>query len=235
LQSTGFKPATIVDVGVATDTEELYFRFGDSKFIFVEPLEEFKPNLEQLITRYNGNYILGAAGSYDGEIEISVTADLGGTSMYKHKDSNNEQLQKELGIPLTVPRKVPIFKLDTIWEALEGQGPAILKVDVQGGELEVLRGAESCLENFEIVIVEVGLVATYEGQPLFDDFINFMYTRGFKVIDFINAGYANNGILLETDVVFAKKDGWLSNNNQDSIDYSTAKHWNNYKGVRRNN
>ena len=235
LASTGFKPETVVDVGVATDTEELYKWFKESRFIFVEPLEEFEPNLQSLISKYNGNYVLGAAGSYDGEIEIAVTADLGGTSMYEHKKSNDEQLQTELGMPLTVPRKVPVYKLDTIWNALEATGPAILKVDVQGAELEVLRGAENCLDNFEIVVVEVGLVETYQGQPLFDDFIAFMYGKGFKVIDFINAGYGNNGVLVETDVVFAKKDGWLSNNNQDWIDYTNAKHWNNYKGVKRNN
>lgn len=235
LSSTGFKPETVVDIGVATDTEELYRWFSESKFIFVEPLEEFEPNLQSLISRYNGNYVLGAAGSYDGEIEISVTADLGGTSMYEHKKSSDDRLKDELDMPLTVPRKVPVYKLDTIWNALEAKGPGILKVDVQGGELEVLRGAESCLDNFEIVVAEVGFVAIYEGQPLFDDFSAFMFSKGFKVIDFINAGYGNNGILVEADVVFAKKDGWLANNHHDWIDYNTAKYWNNYKGVKRNN
>jgi len=68
LSSTGFKPETIVDVGVATDTEELYYWFPESNYIFVEPLKEFEPSLQNLVSRYKGNYILAAAGSYNGEI-----------------------------------------------------------------------------------------------------------------------------------------------------------------------
>jgi FkbM family methyltransferase len=233
LHETGFKPKTIVDIGVATDTEEMYQWFPESKFIFVEPLKEFEPSLQNLISRYNGNYILAAAGSYDGEIEIDVTADLGGSSIFAHKLADDKQLEEALGMPTTVKRTVPIWRLDNIWEAFEAEGAALLKIDVQGAELEVLKGAENCLDNFEIILLEIGLTEHYIGQPVLIDYIKYMDERGYSVIDFINAGYANNGILMEVDAVFAKKTGWLYSNNKDWTDYNQAKNWNNYKGVRR--
>lgn len=235
LSGTNFKPTTIVDVGVATDTEELYYWFPDSKYIFVEPLKEFEPSLQNLITRYNGNYLLAAAGSHDGEIEIQVSVDLGGSSIFEHSKVDDKEIHEALGgVPPMIKRTVPMYSLDTIWEGFEGQGPALLKVDVQGGELEVLKGATKCLENFEIVILEIGLSETYKNQPVLKDYINFMDEHGFSVIDFINAGYANNGILVELDAVFAKKQGWLSENNKDWTDLGAVKTWNNYKGIRRN-
>lgn len=234
LQATGFRPTTVVDIGVATDTEDLYQWFPNSNYIFVEPVKEFEPHLNELINRYKGHYILAAAGSYDGEIELDVSADLGGSSIFRHRLADDKKLEEALGIPTTVKRTVPIWRLDTIWEDLEAQGPALLKIDVQGGELEVLRGATNCLQNFEIVLLEIGLLETYIGQPVLADYIKFMNEHGYSVIDFINAGYANNGILMEVDAVFAKKDGWLYENNKDWMDYSQAKNWTNYKGVRRN-
>jgi len=235
LSKTKFEPATIVDIGVATDTEELYYWYPNSQYIFVEPLKEFESSLQNLITRYNGNYILAAAGSYNGHIEMQVSVDLGGSSIFEHSLVDNEKVKEVLNSPPMIKRTVPVYTLDSIWEGFEGKGPALLKIDVQGGELEVLKGATNCIQNFEIIILEVGLVETYKNQPVIKDYINFMDEHGFAIIDFINAGYANNGILVETDVVFAKKQGWLSENNKDWIDYTAVKSWNNYKGIKRNN
>jgi FkbM family methyltransferase len=233
LKKTGFAPTTIVDVGVATDTEELYHWYPNSNFIFVEPLKEFEPSLQHLVSKYRGNYILAAAGAYDGEIDLEVSPDLGGSSIFKHLNADDKQFEEALGMQPFIPRRVPIFRLDTIWKAFDATGPAILKVDVQGGEIEVLKGAQECLDNFEIVIIEAGISQTYENQPVLIDHMNYMDQHGFYIIDFINAGYNNNGILCEVDAVFARKKGWLFENNQNWLDYSKAKTWDNYKGIRR--
>ena len=54
-----------------------------------------------------------------------------------------------------------------------------LKIDVQGAELDVLRGAAETLKNCLVVEIEVEFVPLYENQPLFSDVDNFMRRHGF--------------------------------------------------------
>ena len=66
LRSLGCNPATVIDVGVAYHTEELYREFRQSQFLLVEPLQEFEPNLQQICREYRAEYVLAAAGESSG-------------------------------------------------------------------------------------------------------------------------------------------------------------------------
>lgn len=228
IKDAGFNPTTIVDVGVATDTNDLYVHFPNSRYLFVEPLAEFEPSLQQLCQQFNGTYMLAAAGATDGELEIRVTKDLGGTSIF-------ETLESQDGAYDMKPRIVPQFKIDTMWDALELSGPALLKIDVQGGELEVLTGAEETLNNFEIIVLEVGMIQQYIGQPVFHEYVAYLAERGFVVYDIISAGYTDVGLLAQIDLVFAKQDGEFRRDQRCQVNYTKVDYANgSYKGVSRN-
>jgi hypothetical protein len=62
--------------------------------------------------------------------------------------------------------------------ALEGEYN-FLKIDVQGYELEVLRGATNSLQAFEAVLLEVAIIEINEGAPLLHEVTTFMAARGF--------------------------------------------------------
>jgi FkbM family methyltransferase len=224
ITQTGFTPTTIVDVGVATDTEDLYYHFPKARYLFVEPLAEFEPSLQRLCQQYNGTYMLAAAGATDGEIEIRVTPDLGGTSRF-------ETIESKDGAYDMVPRTVPQYTIDSMWSALELEGPAILKVDVQGGEIEVLKGAEKTLDNFEIIVLEVGMIEQYIGQPVFHEYIAYLAERGYVVYDIMHTGYAATGMLAQIDVAFVKENGQFRKDQRTMTDYSVVS--DNYKGVKR--
>lgn len=229
IKSCGFDPTTIVDVGVATDTEELYVHFPNARYLFVEPCAEFENSLQALTQRYPGSvYMLAAAGASDGEITINVTPDLGGTSVFK-------TLEAQDGAYDMSARTVPMFKIDTMWEALELQGPALLKVDVQGGEIEVLKGADQVLDNFEVIVLEVGMIEQYIGQPIFHEYVAYLADKGYVVYDIIHTGYADTGMLAQIDLVFVKKDGRFRQDQRTMTDYSlVASKVSNYKGIKRN-
>jgi FkbM family methyltransferase len=57
----------------------------------------------------------------------------------------------------------------------------VLKLDVQGAELEVLQGAERLLPTVRVIEAEVSLNPMYLGQPLFGDVDAFLRSRGFRL------------------------------------------------------
>lgn len=225
IKSKGFDPKTVVDVGVATDTDELYHHFPSAQYLFVEPLAEFEPSLQQLCKRFNGTYMLAAAGATDGELTLQVSPDLGGTSKFDLVNAEIFDMKS---------RTVPQFTIDTLWKALKLSGPALLKVDVQGAELEVLTGAKKTLENFEVIVLEVGLTEVYVGQPIFHDYIAFMAQRDYVVYDIIHTGYGDTGLLCQIDLVFVKRNGQFRQDLRSITDEEKARGLNQYKGITRN-
>jgi FkbM family methyltransferase len=61
-----------------------------------------------------------------------------------------------------------------------------IKIDVQGGELSVLKGAANTLNKILGAEVEVEFLQIYQGQPLFGEICDFMSSFGFEFIDFTN-------------------------------------------------
>jgi FkbM family methyltransferase len=89
---------------------------------------------------------------------------------------------------------------------------ALLKLDVEGHELEVLRGAPAVLCAVEVVIAES---AVYDieggGRPTFSDLVAFMTARGFEFHDVATLnGRASDRRLQRLDVVFVRKDSTLA-------------------------
>lgn len=65
-----------------------------------------------------------------------------------------------------------------------------LKIDVQGGELDALKGASGILSQTVAIHCEVEFSEVYSNQPLFGDVDSFLRASGFELIDILNAGYA---------------------------------------------
>ena len=65
-----------------------------------------------------------------------------------------------------------------------------LKIDVQGGEFDVLLGAPEVLDHTVAVHCEVEFAKGYAGQPLFGENDRNLRAAGFELIDMMNAGYA---------------------------------------------
>jgi len=65
------------------------------------------------------------------------------------------------------------------------KGPNFLKIDVQGMELDVLKGARETLKQCIGLLVEVEFIQIYEGQPLFGEVSAFLSQHGFEFEDFI--------------------------------------------------
>jgi FkbM family methyltransferase len=77
---------------------------------------------------------------------------------------------------------VPVERLDTLAQA-DGFAPDVLKVDTQGSELLVLKGAEQSLCSVMVAEIEVSFFRRYVGQPLFGEIEAWTNERGFELIE----------------------------------------------------
>jgi FkbM family methyltransferase len=88
--------------------------------------------------------------------------------------------------------------------------PDFLKIDVQGYELEVLKGAVQVLGGIEVVFTEVNHIAVYEGAPLAAELIGWLADRGYALHDVCNfMPRPRDGALWQTDMVFVRHDSPL--------------------------
>jgi len=79
-----------------------------------------------------------------------------------------------------------------------------IKMDVQGYELEVLRGATRAMAQAQAIYLEVSLVPINQGCPLIDEVMQFMTGRGFRLLDFCSQNRRKDGILWQTDLMFVR-------------------------------
>jgi FkbM family methyltransferase len=104
----------------------------------------------------------------------------------------------------TTTESVPICRLDSIAPELVGRSD--LKIDVQGSELNVLRGAECTLEQAKTIDVELSLLPLYAGQPLITEVVDHLDTYGFALVA-LERGFRDlaTGQLLQLNGVFVHR------------------------------
>ena len=193
-RSGGLNPRTVIDVGAASGTEPLLDAFPHSRFLLIEPLEEFRNELEKVAARVDARVVIAAAAARSGQQVINVHPDLVGSSFFIEDEASNVN---------GVARAVPTVTLDELCRRHQCAPPYLIKIDTQGSELDVLRGAEQALQSTELVILEVSLFEFFKGGPQIQECVSFMKHSGFVVWDLFDLHYRPlDGALAQVDVAF---------------------------------
>jgi FkbM family methyltransferase len=202
-RTIGFVPRTVIDVGAAygSFTRLCQTVFPDARYLLIEPLEEYRPLLEQeKQSSPSVQYTIAAASAHEGEIAINVHPDLVGSSLYR---------EVETGTGVNgVTRTVHSVTVDRVSREAGGGGPYLLKVDVQGAELDVLEGAERTLGDSELIVLEVSFFKFFQDGPECAEIMAHMKARGFVPYDIVGRQYRPlDGALSQVDIAFVKEDG----------------------------
>lgn len=84
-------------------------------------------------------------------------------------------------------------------------GLFFLKADVQGFELELLKGASKTLERTKIIQLEVSFVPLYQGAPSFPEVWEFVAAAGFQLLEIGGTiSSPNSGLPMQADFMFIR-------------------------------
>lgn len=173
--------ATLIDVGVNRGTPDLYAVLPDPYYVLIEPVSERVPDLEAILETHRGEYIIAAAGSHPGSATLNVeTERIGLTSFLPRTALTRSGTRIE-------QREVPTTTLDEVAERRNLSAPYGIKIDTEGYELEVIRGASRILDHTAWVIAEVSVLERFVGGYQAHELIGALRARGFAVADVIRS------------------------------------------------
>jgi len=196
---TGFHPKTVIDIGVARGTAELYEFFPGAKFLLIEALAEFEPDLQRIAKQHDARYVIAAAGRKCGSVTINVHRKLEGSTIFQEQDGPEWN---------GIPREVPMVAVDDVCEEMGFEGPYLIKADIQGAEIEALEGANRVLRQTELVIVEGWLIEAVRNVPLVHEVVQYMDQKGFVLFDaFGGLLRPLDGALGQIDLAFVRERG----------------------------
>jgi FkbM family methyltransferase len=144
-----------------------------------------------------------ALGPEPGTAEINVAGNSDSSSLLPMKERHEQAAPNSVYIGTET---VEVSTLDAIWDQVVGEAwRPFLKLDVQGYELETLKGGAESLPRLFGIQAELSLVPLYEGAPLWLEVIQFMADHGFRVVG-IEPGYADpkTGEMLQADGIFIR-------------------------------
>ena len=198
LQSKGFEPGSIIDIGAYEGNWTRMARrvFADVPVLMVEAQEAKRPFLDSVVSDLPGvTYAQTLLGRSAGQ-EVAFFEMETGSSMFEER-SNAKR----------TARKLKTNTIDALAEGLPG--PIFLKADVQGAELEVLRGGTETLKRCEVIQLEVAVASYNEGAPDMLEVLGFLAEREFAPFD-IGGLVRPNGIdLVQMDFLFARRGSGL--------------------------
>jgi len=197
LRNSGYEPDTILDIGAhhGNWTNSMRKIYGDSKYYLFEGIDyhQLKRFDHSEIKVYN--VILNDKIEEIDWYEMRNTGD----SMFREKTHHFTNCQ---------PIKRQTIDLNTFIlqnNILKDSKNILIKIDCQGAEIPILKGATDILDRTAFIILEIPLFGQYnEGVPTFLEHIAFMDSIGFNSYDILDNHYINN-FNMQIDMLFINK------------------------------
>ena len=187
-ESQNINPKVIYDIGscVLHWTKVAKIVWPEAKYYLVESMEHVKFLYDE--NNIDG-YHLGVVGDRDGK-QITFyenPMDPGGNSYYKENERYSPQANVLYDKSTELTKTM--LTLDTLVKKYGWPKPDLVKMDIQGSELDVLRGMPDTIKSVQNLILEMQRVEYNLGAPLKDDIISYLRSIGFELV----ANFCDNG------------------------------------------
>jgi FkbM family methyltransferase len=173
----------VLDVGVMSGTEWLYDLYSHARFVLVEPI----PDGEQLLKWRPDDYVFAncGAGSESGELVLNrYNNDMLTSFLDLHNIAEGEDVSEKRQLAEQVT--VPVRTLDDLIEEHCTSDRIGIKIDVEGFELEAVRGLDKHKERVVFIVAEASVRRRHEGSYQFSDLVAELRDRGFLFLNVLN-------------------------------------------------
>jgi len=197
----------VLDVGAHFGEYGDWLRNNDYKGFIVsfEPVEESFHVLRQRCAGDRRRRAIHLAlGSTNGSAQINVAAGSDLTSFRQLSEFGTTTYTSGV---VTRQETVQVRRLDQIFEAVTAHVPnprVYLKMDTQGWDLEVLRGAQGCLNRILALQSEMAVQHLYTNSPDFREAISEFERSGFSISGLFSVGHDAQGRMVEFDCVMRR-------------------------------
>ena len=143
-------------------------------------------------------------GSREEEVMINVSENFVSSSIFNVSSASTDA---EPQTQTVRKEKIKITTIDSFFSANTFENNILLKLDIQGFELEALKGALNSLPKLKLIQSELSFVKLYDNIPLYDEVIKFLEQHGYEIFTII-PGFRDNvtGRLFQADGIFVKKE-----------------------------
>ncbi len=200
-----FNIETVFDIGANSGlyAKELRDDLSYSKRILsFEPLSsEFRELEKNAINDTNWEVFNFAIGDIDERLKINIAGNSFSSSILEMLPAHQSHAPESNYIG---HEEIEVKKLDSIFSNLcKKKQNVYMKIDTQGFEAKVLKGAENSLPHIDTIQMEMSLVPLYEGELLFNDLYLLMINYGYSLIN-IEPGFRDieSGQVLQVDGIF---------------------------------
>jgi FkbM family methyltransferase len=178
---------SVLDIGARKGswTKKFKEHYPDAKSLMIEASAD---HIDDLIR--TGHYITALVGKNNEEVDYYECED-------KENNHGNGIYKENSNVPFKVTRR----KCTTLDSLLPGQRFDLIKMDVQGAELDIIQGSPGFIYNAKYLWLELQPHNYNIGAPTAGQMIGYLHQIGFEfvTIDEINV---NNGVILGMDVIF---------------------------------
>ena len=185
-----YSPKEILDIGALDGRWSLCLKqiFKDANFLMIEANKD----MEVFLNKTNFKYIISAVSDKIKKTNYYKLPGNAGNGLYFEKNSTDSIIQE-----------LKTSTLDTLLD--KNQTYNIIKLDVQGSELDILKGGMIFMEKADFILSECSLVEYNVGGPSFDEQLEFFNNNNFNFVDIIDLLYNKKGQLIQMDVLFQNK------------------------------
>jgi len=176
LKSLGFTPKRIFDIGAHKGgwTRIVREYFPESNYTLFEPQERLIQHVQDLIANEKVELINKGVGNKD-EIRKFTLVGREDSCNFLFTESQAEENSFE-------QINIEVITLDSFIKSQNGSVPELLKIDAEGLDLEVLKGARTLLGITEVIMIEVGVLNRNIPNNI-GLVINYMNENGYELFD----------------------------------------------------
>lgn len=201
----GFRPTHIFDIGanMAKWSSVAVRVFPDCTYTLVEPQEEVRPHLERFCrTHPKARWVQAGAADTVGEMTFTVNPDTVSSTFVISADEAARRGFEQ--------RTVPVVTLDHLVEENGGHVPELVKIDAEGFEQPVLRGATTLIGTTEAFLLETQFFSDPPHESGIVELVRVMSDYGYTPYDFAWFGRRPyDGAISLVDVMFVRRDSPL--------------------------